>query len=116
MDFKTRAQHYNLSIAKKEALTRISKCGDIVIKPVDKGGAVVVRSHLLYIAEANLQLSAGRFCEHLDHDPLKESQKMVKSTIFEMITDNQHPPSTPSRFYMYLLPTIHKAGNSGRPK
>ena len=112
VDFKARAQHYNLSIVKKEALTRISKCGDMVIKPVDKGGAVVVWSRLLYITEANPQLSDGRFCEHLDHDPLKESQNMVKSTIFEMITDNQHPPS---RFCMYLLLTIHKAGNPGRP-
>ena len=87
----------------------------MVIKPVDTAGAVMVWSHLLYIAEANPQLSDGRFYEHLDHDPLKESQNMVKSTIFEMITDNQRPPSAPSRFYMYLLPTIHKAGNPGRP-
>ena len=56
VDFKVQAQHYNLSIAKKEALTWISKCGDMVIKPVDKGGAVVVWSRLLYIAEANPQL------------------------------------------------------------
>lgn len=115
VDFKARAQHYNLSIAKKEALTRISKCGDMVIKPVDKGGAVVVWSHLLYLVKANPQLSNGRFCKHLDHDPLKESQNMVISTIFEMISDNQRPPSAPSRFYMYLLPMIHKAGNPGRP-
>ena len=115
VDFKAQAQHYNLSIAKKEASTWISKCRDMVIKPVDKGGAVVVWSRLLYIAEANPQLSDGRFCEHLDHDPLKESQNMVKWTIFEMITDNQHPPSAPSRFCMYLLLTIHKAGNPGRP-
>ena len=79
---------------------------NMVIKPVDKGGGVVVWSHLLYIAKANPQLSDSRFCKHLDHDPLKESQNMVKLTIFEMISDNQRPPSAPSRFYMYLLPTI----------
>ena len=87
----------------------------MVIKPADKGGAVVVWSHPLYITEANPQLSDGRFYEHLDHDPPKERQNMVKSTIFVMVTDNQHPPSAPSRFYMYLLPKIHKAGNPGRP-
>ena len=101
VDFKARAQHYNLSIAEKEALTQLSKHRDMIIKPTDKGGAVVVWSHPLYIAEANPQLSNGRFYKHLDHDhdPLKESQHVVKSTIFGMITDNQHPPSAPSQFF-----------------
>ena len=74
VDFKARAQHYNLLIAEKEALTRLAKCGDMVIKSVDTGGAVVVWSHPLYIAEANPQLCDGRFYEHLDHDPIKSVQ------------------------------------------
>ena len=95
---------------------------DIVIKAADKGGAFVVWSRPLYIAEANRQLSDGRFYERLDHDPLNENQNVVKTTITEMIRDNKLPPSakglivpTPQTSRFYLLPKIHKAGNSGRP-
>ena len=50
LDFKAKAQQSNLSIAEKEILTRLSNRSDIVIKPADKGGAVVVWSRPLYIA------------------------------------------------------------------
>ena len=93
VDFKARAQYNNLSPAEKEALIRLSKRRDIAIKAADKGGAVVVWSRPLYITEANRQLSDGRFYERLDHDPLKENQNVVKTTITEMIRDNKLPPS-----------------------
>ena len=93
VDFKARAQYNNLSPAEKEALIRLSKRRDIAIKAADKGGAVVVWSRPLYITEANRQLSDGRFYERLDHDPLKENQNVVKTTITEMISDNKLPPS-----------------------
>ena len=74
VDFKARAQHYNLSIAENEALTQLAKRGDMVIESVDTGGTVMVSSLLLYIAEANPRLCDGRFYEHLDHDPIKSVQ------------------------------------------
>ena len=91
VDFKARAQYNNLSTAEKEALTRLSKHRDIVIKAADKGGAVMVWSHPLHITKANCQLSNGRFYECLDHDPLKENQNVVKTTTTEMIRDNKLP-------------------------
>ena len=122
VDFKARTQYNNLSPAEKEALIRLSKRRDIAIKGADKGGAVVVWSRPLYITEANRQLSDGRFYERLDHDPLKENQNVVKTTITEMIRDNKLPPSakglivpTPQTSGFFLLPKIHKAGNNGRP-
>ena len=122
VDFKARAQYNNLSPAEKEALIPLSKRRDIAIKAADKGGAVVVWSRPLYITEANRQLSDGRFYERLDHDPLKENQNVVKTTITEMIRDNKLPPSakglivpTPQTSGFFLLPKIHKAGNNGRP-
>lgn len=82
----------------------------------------MVWSRPLYIAEANRQLSDGRFYERLDHDPLKENQNVVKTTISEMIRDDKRPPSvkglivpTPQTSRIYLLPKIHKASNPGRP-
>ena len=47
VDFKARAQYNNLSPAEKEALTRLSKRRDIVIKAADKGGAIVLWSRSL---------------------------------------------------------------------
>ncbi|KAL9954237.1 hypothetical protein ACROYT_G041745 [Oculina patagonica] len=67
-------------------------------------------------------MADGRFYERIDHDPIKENQRTVKSTINAMINANELPSTAKnlivpmrktSRFY--LLPKIHKAGNPGRP-
>ncbi|KAK2563192.1 hypothetical protein P5673_013544 [Acropora cervicornis] len=50
----------NLSPSEKQALLHLTKRDDIIIKPVDKGGAVIVLSRPLYDAEAHRQLSDGR--------------------------------------------------------
>ena len=65
----------------KKALLHLTTRDDIIIKPADKGGAVVVRSRPVYNAEAHKQLSDGRFYERLDHDPVKEHQQVIKSAI-----------------------------------
>lgn len=103
VDFKARAQYKNLSTAEKEALTRLSKRRDIVIKAADKGGAVMVWSRPLYITKANCQLSNGRYYERFDYDPLKQNQNVVKTTITEMIRDNKLPWSAKG----LIVPTPH---------
>ena len=70
LDFKARTQHSNLSPTERTALLQLSKRSDIVIKPADKGGAVVIWSCPLYVAKANCQLSDVRFYERLDCDPI----------------------------------------------
>ena len=81
---------------------------DIIIKPADKGGVVVVWSRDLNNQEAHRQLSDNRFYLHLDADPTRDDQKTVKDTIRAMIATCELPPtgqhlvvSTPrtSRFY-----------------
>ena len=122
VNFKARSQQNNLSPTERAALLQLSARSDIVIKPADKGGAVVVWSRPLYIAEANRQLSDERFYERIDHDPIKENQFTVKSAVNAMIAANELPPSaknlivpTPKTSKFYLLPKIHKTGNPGRP-
>ena len=122
VNFKAKSQKNNLSPAEKAALLSLSRHSDIIIKPADKGGAVVVWSRPLYIAEANHQLADGRFYQHINQDPIKENQRTVKSTISVMINANDLPPTaknlivpTPKTSRFYLLPKIHKAGNPGRP-
>ncbi|KAK3736115.1 hypothetical protein QZH41_013536, partial [Actinostola sp. cb2023] len=122
INFKRPVKVTNLTEEEKTALKHLRQRKDIVIKPADKGGAVVVWSRPLYIQEANRQLSDARFYQHLSHDPLKEYQKTIKSVVNEMIANVELPPSAKhlivtsartSRFY--LLPKIHKPNNPGRP-
>ena len=57
----------------------------MVIKPADKGGAVVVWARPLYIQEAQKHLSDRRFYDKLSADPLQTYQRKVKSTVNDMI-------------------------------
>ena len=83
----------NLSHPERKALRDLRQRTDVVIKPADKGGAVVVWSRPLYIQEAQKQLSDQRFYEKLGSDPLQECQQKVKSTVNEMIATCELPPS-----------------------
>ena len=59
----------NLTLGEMEALRSLKQKDDIVIKPVDKGGVIVVWSRDLYLSEALHQLST------LHHyTPLPDSQ------------------------------------------
>jgi len=55
----------------KTALQDLKRHNDVIIKPADKGGAVVVWKSDLYIQEANRQLSDNRFYQRLDADPIQ---------------------------------------------
>ena len=112
----------NLSQAERLALRNLRRRTDVVIKPADKGGAVVVWAHPLYIQEAQKQLSDQRFYQKLNADPLQDYQWKVKSTVNEMIAKCALPPSAKnlvvttlhtSRFYLLLK--IHNPNNPGRP-
>ena len=119
LDIKTRTRQNNLPPSEKQALLHLTKRNDIVIKPADKGGAVVVWSRLLYDAEAHKQLSDGRFYERLDHDPVKKYQQVIK---INRQRDDELPASAknlvlqpPRTSLFYLLPKIHKENNPGKP-
>ena len=100
----------------------LRRCTDVVIKPADKGGAVVVWASPLYIQVAQKQLSDQRFYKKLSTDPLQDYEQKVKSTVNEMIAMSALPLSaknlvvtTPRASSFYLLPKIHKPNNPGRP-
>ena len=116
LDFKRHLETDNLSPGERAALTSLRQRADIVIKPADKGGAVVVWDRNLYIQEAERQLSDSTFYERLDRDFTMDYNKTVCEVVKE--ANFQHAPSILSwkilsRFY--LLPKIHKPGNPGRP-
>ena len=107
----------------RSALYNLQKRKDIVIKPADKGSAVVVKDRDHYVSEAERQLNDSTFYKPLDHDPTPEFAKQVSDTVSEM--HDQGLISEKNMAYLivdqpkagrfYLLPKIHKAGNPGRP-
>ena len=62
-------KHDNLKPSERSALHSLQKRKDIVIKPADKGSAVVVMDREHYISEAERQLNDSTFYKALDHDP-----------------------------------------------
>jgi hypothetical protein len=68
----------NLTQAERSALRDIQERNDIIIKPADKGSAVVVMDTTTYLQEAERQLSDCRCYEKLDSDPtLDFTQKIT---------------------------------------
>ena len=104
------------------ALRSLQQRRDIVIKPADKGGKVVVWSRDLYISEAIRQLSDTTHYEKLDGSSLMSDTKAITSLLKEEISGNNIPPTAkllevkrPRQPCFYMLPKIHKVDNPGRP-
>ena len=102
--------------------TNVRTRNDVVIKPADKGGAVVVWRADLYRQEALRQLNDASFYTKLNSDPTLSHQKTVKTTINHFIQAGDLPASasnlfttTPRTPVIYFLPKIHKPDNPGRP-
>ncbi|KAK2556809.1 hypothetical protein P5673_021016 [Acropora cervicornis] len=89
----------NLSQAERLALRNLRRRTDVVIKPADNGGAVVVWARPLYIREAQKQLSDRRFYDKVSADPLQACQRKVKSTINDMIATCALPPSAKNLYF-----------------
>ena len=62
----------NLTPAEKGAIQELNERDDIVIKPVDKGSAVVVMDKVDYLEAANRQVTDERFYKKMDSYPTKE--------------------------------------------
>ena len=66
------SKHDNLKPSERSALHSLQKREDIIIKPADKGSAVVVMDREHYFSEAKRQLNDYTFYKALDHDPTHE--------------------------------------------
>ena len=115
----------NLSPAERQALVSLSKRRDIVIKPADKGSAVVIWTTTDYEREAMRQLSDTARYERLEQDPTAANNAKVKQTVERLLMKNSINRNTardlqekkPKAARFYLLPKIHKSITSppGRP-
>ena len=62
---------------------------DIIIKPADKGGAVVVWRRDQYISEAERQLSDATSYSEVHHDPTEENQIEIAHTVKMQILERE---------------------------
>ena len=70
-------KHNNLPPNEREALQSLKNRDDIIIKPADKGSAVVVMDKSDYLEEAERQLSDTRFYKKLTSDPTPKFSQLI---------------------------------------
>jgi hypothetical protein len=113
----------NRKPGERTVLQNLRSNEDIIIKPADKGSAVVVMDKSAYIREAGRQLSDDRFYNKLDKDPTKQFSDEITNGLNNMYDNGDIDektleyliPDSPKSGRFYLLPKIHKANNPGRP-
>ena len=116
---------FNTSKHERQAIITLRKNTDIVIKPADKGGAIVIMNKEDYIKEGERQLSntthyqkvdnikklRQKFIKEVEHSLRSlKSKEYINEDIFKILFRNN-----PRTSNLYLLPKIHKKDNPGRP-
>lgn len=112
----SKEKSYNLSLNEKKALTELMNDPNIIIKPADKGGAIVVQDKTKYQHEILSQLQNSRFYKKLPSDPTSHYQSEVFSFLENAKTQGWISQSDfnflycqhPIRPVFYTLPKIHK--------
>ncbi|KAL8576769.1 hypothetical protein ACOMHN_067667 [Nucella lapillus] len=114
--------HSNMTPLELKALEELRRRSDIVVKPADKGGAVVVWRKDLYLQEAGRQLSNTNSYSQISRPTTKTDNTLVRKTIKTAISTGYLPPEAinavcnePRESNFYLMPKIHKADTPGRP-
>jgi len=108
--------HHNLSMDEKTAMAELRQNTDVVIKPADKGSAVVIQNRADYIAEGLRQLSNPNFYVETDTDLTLTHNDEIGTIVNQLFEDDEisekcknylHFPK-PRTSQLYLLPKIHK--------
>lgn len=107
----------NLSRDEKQALLKLKNNRSIVIKPADKGSAVVIMDRYAYIMEAERQLNQEEYYEKLSEPIFLKTVPVIRDILTKLreegfINKKQETylmgPDEPRPRYFYLLPKIHK--------
>nr|XP_008123603.1 PREDICTED: uncharacterized protein LOC103282659 [Anolis carolinensis] len=109
-------RHSNLSRSELNILNRLSTMPDLIWKPADKGGAIVLLNLSDYITEVNKHLTDRSFYKPIPSDPTNKIRSLIKIVCTEGLAmnyitmqtfdflQNQHPRIP----VFYILPKIHK--------
>ena len=107
----------NITVHQQQALNKLKSHHEIIIKPADKGGQIVIQDRTNYILEATRQLNDPVYYRPLTDPLYLEIQTMVRLLIDQMrkkhlISAKQahylYGPDLPRARLFYLLPKIHK--------
>lgn len=105
-----------MSKAEREAISELGRDKTVIVRPADKGGAIVLQNLVDYESEIKRQLNDYTFYRKLPSDPTNPFELSVHEKLkFWLdegdITKNEHEfmkidcPVTP---VMYTLPEVHK--------
>ena len=109
----------------RTALNSLASRPDIIIRPADKGSAVVIQDAAAYRSEVMRQLSNEKFYRKLDKDPTQKNNNVVRQAVRSLqdrgvINDKTARDLVETKVrtpHFYTLPKIHKdaANPPGRP-
>ncbi|XP_077131129.1 uncharacterized protein LOC143785876 [Ranitomeya variabilis] len=115
----------NLSIEQRRALKELKSMRDIVIKPADKGGNIIIQSTRMYEREAFRQLRDSSCYKRLTYNPTlsfqSELQEILERAFQEGVISKELRthliPIYPKTACIYFTPKIHKnmTAPPGRP-
>lgn len=108
---------YNLSHGELYALHALKNDPRIIIKPADKGGAVVIMDRILYASEAKRQLYNTKYYKRIERPLASSTILLIDSILTDMFALNfisakqfayLHPSLPSQTRAFYLLPKVHK--------
>ena len=108
--------HHNLTRGEQQALAELQRANSVVIKPADKGSAVVIQNRQDYIQEGLRQLNDVNFYREVDSDLTHQHNQEIHDFVTHLQDTGDISlkcmqylciprPRTPQ---LYLLPKIHK--------
>ena len=113
----------NISNTEEQTIKALRNNEQLIVKPADKGGAIVIWPRESYLTEANNQLSNKLNYKQVDSNPFPQLVNTINKTVRAFFTDQPFDYTTfkfllidkPIRKPSYLLPKIHKPDVPGRP-
>lgn len=115
--YRVHRERYNLSQSEVKALRELSHTKQIVIKPADKGSAVVILGRDQYIQEVNRQLSDTKYYKKLEA-PIYLDTIPIVHAILETLKKNKFITGKQKQYLkgnteprvrrFYILPKVHK--------
>lgn len=111
----------NLTVAQRKILKELSDNQNIVIKPSDKAGSIVVMNRESYVDECFRQLSDTKYYIEIPSPIFMQNVPLIARLVdnllsFNFITPKQHAyftsPPDPRPRHFYVLPKVHKDRSS----
>ena len=117
----TASVRHNITKEQRIALSSLRKLDNIIIKPADKGGQIVLQDRISYLLEANRQLQDTKYYIEQSNSMQQDTQRLIHGLVQKLydqkyISHKQliylYGPENPRPRLFYLLPKIHKPPES----